>query len=133
MRSFGAGFTLLEMIVAVGVFALLTSLSVGSLLMLTGTQKKAASLQSIQDNLRFALEAISKDIRFGDQYYCSDNPQDPGFPLPFQLVGPAYPTDCVIGDGGGKIIAFKAIREGAASSPVVIYRLGGPGIEYLKN
>ena len=123
------GFTLLEMIVAVGVFAVLASLSVGSLLMLTGAQKKAASLQSIQDNLRFALEAMSKDIRFGDQYYCSNNPEDPGFPLPFQLVGPIFPTDCALASGGGKLIAFQAIREGvSAGGPIVMYRLGGPTI-----
>lgn len=127
------GFTLLEMIVAVGVFAMLASLSVGSLLMLTGAQRKAASLQSIQDNLRFALEAMSKDIRFGDQYYCSNYPEgnDPEnpFPLPFQLDGPVYPTDCTLANGGGKLIAFQAIREGvSAGGPIVIYRLGGPTV-----
>lgn len=123
------GFTLLEMIVAVGVFAVLASLSVGSLLMLMGAQKKAASLQSIQDNLRFALEAMSKDIRFGDQYYCSNNPEDTAFPLPFKLVGPIYPTDCTLASGGGKLIAFQAIREGVTGGgPVVIYRLGGPTV-----
>src|SRR3989338_10090490 len=128
------GFTLLEMIVAVGVFAVLASLSVGSLLMLTGAQKKAATLQSIQDNLRFALEAMSKDARFGDQFYCSDDPEDPSFPLPFLLTGSpptAVPTDCVLGDGG-KLIAFKAIREGTSNSPVVIYRLGGLNVIGLK-
>lgn len=127
-----SGFTLLEMIVAVGVFAALASLSIGSLLMLTGAQKKAASLQSVQDNLRFALEAMSKDIRFGDQYYCSNDPQDPTDLIPFQLVGPVYPTDCTLASGGGKLIAFQAIREGVAGGgPIVIYRLGGPGVTSL--
>ncbi|OGF74441.1 hypothetical protein A3J56_00390 [Candidatus Giovannonibacteria bacterium RIFCSPHIGHO2_02_FULL_46_20] len=115
------GFTLIEMTVAVGVFAILASLSVGSLLMLTSAQKKAATLQSVQDNLRFALEVMTKDARFGDQYYCSNDPEDPSFPLPFQLGDANPPTDCI---NGGQLIAFKAIREGGASPPVVIYRLG---------
>lgn len=70
------GFTLLEMIVSMGVFVIAVFLSVGSLLALTNAQKKALVLQSTQDNLRFALETIARDIRTGDFYYCGSNVSD---------------------------------------------------------
>ncbi|MEK7560166.1 MAG: type II secretion system protein [Patescibacteria group bacterium] len=70
------GFTLLEMIVAMGVFIIAVLFSVGSLLSLTNAQKKALVLQSTQDNLRFALETIARDIRTGDFYYCGSSISD---------------------------------------------------------
>lgn len=62
------GFTILEMIVSMGVFAIAVLIAVGSLLALTNAQKKALVFQSTQDNLRFALETMARDIRTGDNY-----------------------------------------------------------------
>ena len=67
------GFTMLEMIVSMGVFAIAVLIGVGSLLALTNAQKKALVLQSTQDNLRFALETIARDIKTGDSYHCADD------------------------------------------------------------
>lgn len=67
---------MLEMIVSMGVFAIAVLIAVGSLLALTNAQKKALVFQSTQDNLRFALETIARDIRTGDVYYCGSNISD---------------------------------------------------------
>lgn len=72
---------MIEMIVSMGVFSIAVLIAIGSLLVLTNAQKKALVLQSTQDNLRFALETMSRDIRTGDFYYCgssiSDIPSNP--------------------------------------------------------
>lgn len=100
------GFTLLEMIVAVGVFATVAVLSVSSLLSLISAQKKALALQTVQDNLRFAFESMARDIQQGRFYYCNaptDNPPVPLAPPEGQL--PAT-HDCTFTDGGNESITF---------------------------
>jgi prepilin-type N-terminal cleavage/methylation domain-containing protein len=62
------GFTLIEILVAVGIFAIVATLSVASLLVLTSAEKRAAGVQSSQDNMRFAVEAISREIRTGRNF-----------------------------------------------------------------
>lgn len=64
------GFSLIELIVSVGIFALVATFAIGSLLTLTNAQRKAAALQSAFDNVRFAIEAVAKDIRTGTNYQC---------------------------------------------------------------
>lgn len=89
---------MLEMIVSMGVFAITVLIGVGSLLALTNAQKKALVFQSTQDNLRFALETIARDIRTGDFYYCASNISDVP-QIPFQ-------KDC---SSGGPSFTFKNV------------------------
>ncbi|MBI2052846.1 MAG: prepilin-type N-terminal cleavage/methylation domain-containing protein [Candidatus Ryanbacteria bacterium] len=69
------GFTLLEIIVAVALFAVVATSAVASLLAINGAQKKAVFMQINQDNIRFALESMAREIRTGTEYRtnCSSN------------------------------------------------------------
>lgn len=121
------GFTLLEMIVALGVFAVAALLSTSSLLSLTDAQKKTSSLSSAYDNLRFALETMAKDMRTGDVFYCGTDPNDlPAVPTPKDCAsgGPALTYKNASGDNisyrlfGGKIEKFAgSVLSGAMTSP----------------
>lgn len=62
------GFTLFEMIVAVGIFTVVVVIAVSSMLSLTASEKKAITLQNTQDNVRFAVEAMAKEIRTGENF-----------------------------------------------------------------
>jgi len=62
------GFTLIEMIVAIGIFSMVSTLAIGSLLILTSAERHVSSVQINQDNVRFAIEAMSRDIRTGYFY-----------------------------------------------------------------
>lgn len=64
------GFTLLEMIVSIGVFALVAVIAVGSLVKITGLNRRTNSLQSAMTNINFALEAMTREMRFGSRYTC---------------------------------------------------------------
>ena len=64
------GFTLLEMLVAVGLFTVALFIIMVTLFSVTNAQKKAAALQNAQDNLRFAFEAMTKEIRTGRSFHC---------------------------------------------------------------
>lgn len=62
------GFTLLELIVAIGVFSAVISASTGIFISTLVAQRKAISLQNVQDNIRFATESMAKEIRTGENF-----------------------------------------------------------------
>lgn len=66
-----AGFTLLEMLVSIGIFSVLVVTAIDITLGISSAQLKTASLQAIQDNIRFSLELISKEMRTGTNYSLS--------------------------------------------------------------
>lgn len=62
------GFTLLEMTLAIGIFSVLVVSAIGIMLGVTKAQIKAGNIQEIQDNIRFGLELMTKELRTGNQY-----------------------------------------------------------------
>lgn len=77
-RRGDAGFTLVEMIVAVGLFAIVMLVSVSTLLALVHANRKAQALQSVMNNLNIALDGMARAIREGEDYRCgSAAPADP--------------------------------------------------------
>ena len=95
-----AGFTLVEMIVAVALFAVVMLVAVGALLSLTGANRKAQALQSVMNNLNIALDGMVRNIRMGTDYHCG--------------AGTAPPQNCVNGDTS---FAFKPYCDPQASGP----------------
>jgi prepilin-type N-terminal cleavage/methylation domain-containing protein len=64
------GFTLVEMIVAVALFAVVMLICVGALLSLTGANRKAQALQAVMNNLNVSLDDMVRTIRTGSNYRC---------------------------------------------------------------
>jgi prepilin-type N-terminal cleavage/methylation domain-containing protein len=65
------GFTLIEMIVSLGIFTVVALVAIGSLVRITDANKKSITLKTTINNLNFALESLSREMRVGDGYYCS--------------------------------------------------------------
>lgn len=85
---------MIEMIVAVGVFSGASLIGVTALLSLMASQRKAISIQSAYDNMRFAVEIISKDLRTGDVFHCGSS------------GNPSFPQDCPPSGSGDTSITF---------------------------
>lgn len=66
------GFTLVEMLVAIAVFMIVMTVALGSLISIIDANKKAQSIKNVINNVNFALESISKDMRVGTEYSCDD-------------------------------------------------------------
>ncbi len=77
------GFTLLEMIISIGIFSVLVVASLGVTLGVSNAQIKAANIQSTQDNIRFSLELITKEMRTGSEYVLSTFCSIPGQEINF--------------------------------------------------
>lgn len=65
------GFTLLEMIISIGIFSVLVTTSIGVMLGISNAQLKAANIQATVDNIRFSMELMTKEMRTGSQYALS--------------------------------------------------------------
>ena len=64
------GFTLIEMIVAVGLFSIVMLVSISALLSLVDANRKAQALQSVMNNLNIAVDGMVREIREGSNYRC---------------------------------------------------------------
>ena len=67
------GFTLVEILTAVSLFIVVMTVATGAILQVTQANRKTESLKVVMDNLNFALESMSRDIRFGKNYHCGVN------------------------------------------------------------
>ena len=64
------GFTLIELMVATGLFAIVMLLSSGAYLMMVGLNRQAQGIATGINNLSFALETMARGIRTGSGYQC---------------------------------------------------------------
>lgn len=65
-----SGYTLIELIIATGLFSLIMLLASGAYLMMIGLQRQAQGIATGIDNLSFAIETMTRDIRTGSAYSC---------------------------------------------------------------
>lgn len=86
------GFSLVEMMVAVALFAVVMLISTSALLSLIDATRKAQALQSVMGNLNTALDGMVRSIRMGSTYHCGQ----------VGLLGD--PRNC---EGGDILLAFE--------------------------
>ena len=76
MPKLVSGFTLVEMMVSVSIFAIVMTIALGSLLAMSESDRKAQTLKSVINNLNFSLDSMSRSIRTGQSFHC-DTAQTP--------------------------------------------------------
>ena len=64
------GFTLIELMVSVAIFAVVMVISLGALLSIATADRKAETVSSVMNNLNFAVESMTRTIRTGYDYHC---------------------------------------------------------------
>lgn len=64
------GFTLIEMLVAVGLFSVVMLVAVSVILSIIGNNRKAQGINNVVNNLNFAIESMVRDMKTGYQYEC---------------------------------------------------------------
>lgn len=67
------GFTLVEILTVVSVFAMVSLIATNIFVLTSRFQRKAATSQKLQGDIRFSVEAIAREVRFGTiDYGCYD-------------------------------------------------------------
>jgi len=64
------GFTLVEMIVSLGIFTVVAVIALGALLKVMDVSQKSITLKNAVDNMNFALDSMSREMRVGQNLYC---------------------------------------------------------------
>ena len=66
------GYTLLEMIVAVGIFSVVMLAATGAYLTLINLDRQARAMNDVVSNLTFAVDSMSRAVRTGTNYKCNN-------------------------------------------------------------
>ena len=70
------GYTIIETMIAISLFLIIVTIGMGSLLNANFLHRKSQDLRSIMDNLSFIMEDMSRNLRTGYNYHCSDGSGD---------------------------------------------------------
>ena len=62
------GFTLIEIMVSVSIFAVIMTTGIGALISLTNSYKQSQKGKQVNDSLNYSLETITREIRLGRGY-----------------------------------------------------------------
>lgn len=93
------GFTLVETIVATGLFSVVMIVATTALLSLFSANRKAQAVQSVMTNLNVAVDGMARAVRMGTKYRCGGSaPADP---------------NCA---SGGTVLFFEAFGGNSASN-----------------
>ena len=64
------GFTIIELMVSLTIFIIIMMISMGSILGIFAANRKSRSQRAVMNNLNLALESMSKEMRYGENYHC---------------------------------------------------------------
>lgn len=90
------GYSLIELLVAMGLFSIVVSIMASMFMASLRGQQKAFTAQNIADNMRYAMEIMSKEIRMGSDFnlvsatdlrFKSNMPNRNGATVEFTLTG----------------------------------------------
>ncbi len=103
-----AGFTLIELMVAMSIFSIVMVMSMTSVFTIISVNRKAQSLSSVIDNLNFAVESMTRTIKTNTEYAIDTDAvtvkNDDGESLRYSRI--------VDADGKGRIM----LRRGSAAA-----------------
>ena len=102
------GFTLIELMVAMSIFIVVMTISMGSILGVFDANRKSRSLKIVLNNLNLAVESMSKEMRFGKNYHCGSGTV-------------TVPQNC---PGGDTLMSFLS-----SDNLQIVYKLNGTTIE----
>jgi type II secretory pathway pseudopilin PulG len=95
--SIPRGYTLVELVVSVGLFAFVMTLSSGAYFMMINVNREAQAATVGIDSISFAVEKMVRTIRTGKEYGCNGAPSDcTGGGTSFSLV-----------DASGRVIVYS--------------------------
>lgn len=111
------GFTLIEIMVAVSIFVMIMTISMGSIISIFDFNNKSHSLKTVMTNLNLAVESMSREMRFGKNYHCCTDSSCSGTITEVR--------NCPLGSNG---ISFLS-----SNNQQIVYRLNNGVIEKSVN
>jgi type II secretory pathway pseudopilin PulG len=107
------GYTLIELVVSVGLFVVVSLISSSAFLGVTVSNRRTLAIRTTTDNLNSAIESMSRNLKTGFFYHCGSSGSI------------AAPQDCPSGD---TYLAFEGQKgDILTTSDQIIYKIGPAG------
>lgn len=119
------GFTLIELMVASAVFLTAMSLAVEALFAAQKSYARIDGLRSVLDNLNTAFDIVTRDVRYGSVFYCSNDIEDPN-----RVLRQSCPYRGLASDGGTAIM-FRPTGAANQGSRKGYFLSGGKVYTYV--
>lgn len=111
-----AAFTLIELMVAIFIFSVITAGIISVFVSSTSSYQKARAIKEVKENVEYAVSSIAKEVRMGKiEYYYSNIGTGSTAPLNGSLV-----TNIVISRNRGGTVCYKISDSGDADSELDI-------------
>jgi prepilin-type N-terminal cleavage/methylation domain-containing protein len=123
-KNNSAGFTLVEILVVMGLFSAVMVIAAGSLLMTQAVNTKLQETQSILDNVNLSMDIMSREIRYGSAFHC-DIATFSGPGTLNQVASSTLRRDCSFADQGGTMLIFRPYQSSTSTDRVAYYLKGG--------
>ncbi|MFA5934475.1 MAG: prepilin-type N-terminal cleavage/methylation domain-containing protein [Candidatus Paceibacterota bacterium] len=101
------GFTLVEMLVSIAVFMSVMVVAVGAFISIINANRKSQAMKSVVDNVTFAVDSISRSIKVGNDYRCTESTNANGNPE--FILGEFSVNGC---SDGGNVFQYYDINNG---------------------
>lgn len=143
---FSTGFTLIEIMVAISIFAIVAFITTTTLLVVLDANRRANAWRSIMENVNFAVDSMSYKLKFGTNYEIypqgstgGGRPGVIGDEIRFldrNLSRIAYCRDVVQGTGGQKAAIYRCgninINEACSSGNSKCKPITSPDIDVIE-
>lgn len=134
-----AGFTLIEVMIAMSIFTVVMTLGIGSVLTALSQHQSAQDMRTVMDNLNFIMEDMARNIRLGTNFHCVGTEGEQLYSASGDTSS-VIPQDCpssidshyhiVFNDLNGKHLMYQIVASG---TPVQIYKQEGDAITSLED
>lgn len=115
-----AGFTLIEMMVALSLFTIVITIAVGAFLSMIAASKGVQGEQAVMTTLTFVLDSMTREIRTATNYYCDSQSYLVSTDIPTTTASAV--NDCINGDEGISFVeSGKSITSTANSRRIAYY------------
>jgi prepilin-type N-terminal cleavage/methylation domain-containing protein len=115
-NNHAAGFSLVEVLVSISIFAVVVTMVVGTLIVLFDVNAKSQAMQSAINNVSFSLDSMVRDIRTGYGYECEVSSTDLNFSTNTS-------KDCTAGASSFAFTEAGGSLSGSSGSHRIGYRL----------
>ncbi|MCR4334260.1 MAG: type II secretion system GspH family protein [Patescibacteria group bacterium] len=120
------GFSLIEIMVSLAVFSIVVLVAAGALLSIISGAKKTQALKSVINNLNFAMEDMSRNLRIGKDYVVDPDGKGVAFSNGYESVTSKY-----IFNEAQNRIEFEKVKGASIAIPITAPEVKITNVEFV--